>query len=78
LTTTRGPFEELETKRRQQLLLRSLGRLDERQRSAFVLFEIEGRCGQEIAQMSGVPLSTVWLRLFRARKALHQRSAHAY
>lgn len=77
LTTTRGPFEELETKRRQQLLLRSLGRLDERQRAAFVLFEIEGRCGQEIAQMSGVPLSTVWLRLFRARKALHQRGARA-
>lgn len=75
LTTTRGPFEELVTKRRQQLLVRSLGRLDEKQRAAFVQFEIEGRRGAEIAQMAGVPLSTVWLRLHRARKALHQRGA---
>lgn len=73
LTTSRGPFEELVTKRRQQLLVRSLGRLDEKQRAAFVQFEIEGRRGAEIAQMAGVPLSTVWLRLHRARKALHQR-----
>lgn len=75
LTTSRGPFEELVTKRRQQLLVRSLGRLDEKQRAAFVQFEIEGRRGAEIAQMAGVPLSTVWLRLHRARKALHQRGA---
>ena len=75
LTTNQGPFDELVTKRRQQLLVRSLGRLDEKQRAAFVLFEIEGRRGAEIARMSGVPLSTVWLRLHRARKALHQRGA---
>jgi RNA polymerase sigma-70 factor (ECF subfamily) len=75
LTTNQSPFEELVTKRRQQLLVRSLDRLDEKQRAAFVLFEIEGRRGAEIARMSGVPLSTVWLRLHRARKALHQRGA---
>jgi len=73
-TTDRGPFEELETKRRQQLLLRSLGRLEERQRAAFVLFEIEGNTGEEIAALTGVPVNTVWARIHKARKKLQDQA----
>jgi len=77
LTTRHGALDELETKQKRELLGQLLEKLNEDQRAAFVLFEIEGRPGAEIAQISGVPLSTVWLRLHRARKALHQRGARA-
>jgi len=77
LTTNQGPLEELETKRQRQLLSNLLGRLSEKQRATLLLFELEGRCGAEIAQMVGVPVNTVWLWLHRARKQLSARAAHA-
>jgi RNA polymerase sigma-70 factor (ECF subfamily) len=38
------------------------------QRTAFVLFEIESYSGEEIAELEGIPLNTVWTRLHHARK----------
>lgn len=75
LTTNQGPLEELETKRQRQLLSNLLGRLSEKQRATLLLFELEGRCGAEIAQMVGVSVNTVWLWLHRARKQLSARAA---
>jgi RNA polymerase sigma-70 factor (ECF subfamily) len=75
LTTTRGPLEELENKRRRQLLDGLLDGLSDNQRAALLLFELEGRGGAEIAQMVGVPVRTVWLWLHRARKTLSLRAA---
>jgi RNA polymerase sigma-70 factor (ECF subfamily) len=37
-------------------------------RRAFVLFEIEGYSGEEIAELEGVPLATIWTRLHNARR----------
>jgi RNA polymerase sigma-70 factor (ECF subfamily) len=37
-------------------------------RSAFILFEVEGYSGEEIAELEGIPLNTVWTRLHHARK----------
>ena len=37
-------------------------------REVFVLFEVEGIPGEEIAERMGCPLNTVWTRLFHARK----------
>ena len=37
-------------------------------RSAFVLFEIEGLSGEEIARIQSIPLNTVWTRLHHARR----------
>ena len=54
-----------------------LRRLSENQRATLLLYEIEGRCGAEIAQIVGVPVNTVWLWLHRARKQLSARAAHA-
>jgi RNA polymerase sigma-70 factor (ECF subfamily) len=47
--------------------------LGEEQRAAFVLFEIEGFSGEEIASMQGVPINTVWARIHTARKKLAER-----
>jgi RNA polymerase sigma-70 factor, ECF subfamily len=47
-----------------------LDKLPEKQRAVFVLFELEGCSGEQIAEAVGCPLQTVWTRLFHARKNL--------
>jgi len=68
-----SPQESLETKESGQLLEELLRSLNPDQRSAFVLFEIEGYSGEEIARLQGVPLNTVWARIHKARKKLQAR-----
>ena len=49
-------------------------------RTTFILFEVEGYSGEEIAELQGIPLNTVWTRLHHARKEflrLVSESAHA-
>jgi RNA polymerase sigma-70 factor (ECF subfamily) len=67
------PLEELETKLKSELLRRRLAKLPSAQRAAFTLFELEGFSGHEIAQQQEVPLNTVWLRLYKARRKLKAR-----
>jgi RNA polymerase sigma-70 factor, ECF subfamily len=64
-----GPLDEVVTKRRAQRLTSALATLNADQRAAFVLFEIEGRTGKQIAHLTGAGLNTVWQRLFKARQA---------
>jgi len=68
-----GPEGELELREQRRLLDRLLMDLPEDQRVAFVLFEIEGHSGDEIASFQGVPLNTVWARIHTARKKLSGR-----
>jgi RNA polymerase sigma-70 factor, ECF subfamily len=75
LTTTWGPVDDLQTEQQRRLFSRIIGELNEKQRATFVLFEIEGRRGTEIAEMLGVPVNTVWLRLHKARKTLVARGS---
>lgn len=51
-----------------RLLDSVLGRMSEKRRTTFILFEIEGYSGEEIARVQCVPLKTVWTRLHHARK----------
>src|SRR5205823_13417402 len=44
-----------------------LEKIGEKKRTVFVLFELEGMSGEEIAKIVGAPLKTVWTRLFHAR-----------
>jgi RNA polymerase sigma-70 factor, ECF subfamily len=60
----------LETREKQELLERLLSKLNEAQRAAFVLFEIDGYSGEEIAQIQQVPINTVRARIHRARQKL--------
>jgi RNA polymerase sigma-70 factor (ECF subfamily) len=62
------PGEELERRQAVARVQRVLGRLPFKQREVVVLYELEGREGQEIADLIGVPVGTVWTRLHQARK----------
>lgn len=74
-----NPVAALERKEAQRILHAILEKMPDARRSAFVLFEIEGLAGEEIARIQDVPLNTVWTRLHHARKeffalaAKHQR-----
>jgi RNA polymerase sigma-70 factor (ECF subfamily) len=74
LTTKQSALDELETKQKRQLLAELLEKLNEDQRAAFVLFEIEGASGDEIAALTGVPVNTVWARIHKARKKLQDQA----
>lgn len=69
-TTGASPADALETEEKRATLERLLGKLNESERVALVLFEIDGHSGQEIAEIQGVPLNTVWARVHQARKKL--------
>ena len=63
-----GPAAALEQKDAQRVLQTILGKMKEDRRSAFVLFEIDGLSGEEIARIQSVPLNTVWTRLHHGRR----------
>jgi RNA polymerase sigma-70 factor (ECF subfamily) len=62
------PVGSLERQEQRKVLEHILGKLSEKRRTTFVLFEIEGYKGEEIAAIQDIPLSTVWTRLHHARK----------
>lgn len=68
-----SPADSLETKEKGELLEQMLDSLSAEQRATFVLFEVEGYSGEEIAKLQGVPINTVWARIHKARKKLQQR-----
>jgi RNA polymerase sigma-70 factor (ECF subfamily) len=78
-----GPAAALEHKERQRVLFSLLSKMKENRRTTFVLFEIEGLSGEEIAELHDVPVNTVWTRLYHARKeffaavARYQKSQNA-
>ncbi len=74
LTTKQSALDELETKQKRELLAQLLEKLNEDQRAAFVMFEIEGSSGEEIAALTGVPINTVWARIHKARKKLQEQA----
>lgn len=65
-----GPsaIDEMERREAALEIYAALDRLDERYRSVVILFEIEGFSGDEIAALTGRPLATVWIHLYRGRK----------
>jgi RNA polymerase sigma-70 factor (ECF subfamily) len=72
LQTLTGPLDHLETVEKAALLQELLATLSHEQRAAFVLFEIEGLSGEDIARLQAVPINTVWARIHKARKRLHE------
>lgn len=63
-----SPIAALETREKQRVLELLLSKMSEKRRVAFVLFEIEGYGGEEIADILDIPINTVWTRLHHARK----------
>jgi RNA polymerase sigma-70 factor (ECF subfamily) len=65
---------ESDLMRRRELtqIWRCLMRIKPKKRAVYILYEIEGREGAEIAELLGTSLNTVWSRLFHARKELFE------
>jgi RNA polymerase sigma-70 factor (ECF subfamily) len=61
------PLEAFESRRATEVTYRLLDGLPEAERSALILFELEGLSGEEIAAVTGEPVGTIWVRLHRAR-----------
>ncbi len=63
-----SPVEALEQREARLLMAKLLSRMSERRRTAFVLFEIEGYSGEDIAALEGIAINTVYSRLHHARR----------
>lgn len=76
-----GPDREVERDDARSLVRELLSKMSEKKRDVFVLFELEGFTGQEVAEMVGCPLDTMWTRLFHARRdfrrLLAERGLHS-
>jgi len=66
---------EIESRQRRALLEKILDELPEDQRTVFVLFELEGLPGLEIAELLDVPTGTVHSRLRLGREAFRRALA---
>lgn len=51
-------------------LYQALEQLSEKHRTAFILHDIDGCSGEEIARITSVSLNNVWVRVHRARRQL--------
>jgi RNA polymerase sigma-70 factor (ECF subfamily) len=71
-STREGPDGSLLRRDEERFVSLVLDRLPETQRTTFVLFELEGLSGEEIARHQGVSLSTVWVRIYRARAKMSE------
>lgn len=69
VATAESPARTLEQKEAARLVQRALEVLPTGKRDVFVLFELQGLSGEETAAALGIPLKTVWTRLFYARRA---------
>jgi RNA polymerase sigma-70 factor (ECF subfamily) len=69
-TSSASPADVVETQQKHDALEQLFGKLNEMERATMVMFEVDGRKGEEIAKIHGVPLNTVWARIHRARKKL--------
>ena len=65
-----GPAEALERKEKREAVRRAIGELPPDQRVPLVLFALERRSYEEIAELTGVGLGTVKSRIARARDKL--------
>lgn len=73
---SRGPIEELERRDAERILSLILRSMKEKHRTVFILFAVEGYSGEEIAELEGVPVNTIWTRLFHARKEFEKSLQH--
>lgn len=64
----RTPERDMDSKQRAALLRRILDRLSPKQRTVFVMFELEALGCEQIADELGIPVGTVYSRLHAARE----------
>jgi RNA polymerase sigma-70 factor, ECF subfamily len=64
------PLEEIEQREQTARLYAALDRMPDEYRTALILYEIEGLSGEQVAELVGVQLGTIWVRLHRGRARL--------
>ena len=64
------PLEEMEQREQTARLYAALDRLPDDYRTALILYEIEGMSGEQVAELVGVQVGTIWVRLHRGRTRL--------
>lgn len=67
------PHQEVEARARVQTLYEHLAELDAKQRTAFLLFQVEGRSMEEVAALMDAGVSTTKSRVMWARRKLFAR-----
>lgn len=67
------PAHEVEARDRLRILYEHLAALDEKHRTAFVLFQVEGRSMEEVAALMDSGISTTKSRVMWARRKLFAR-----
>lgn len=73
-----GPADALERNRDVTAVYRILDRLPARQRQVMILFELEGLATLEIAELTGAPVGTIRVWLFRARARFLQEHTRLF
>jgi len=66
------PLQELERRERHVRLYQALDQLPDSYRTMLILYELEELAGEQVAELTGIPLGTVWVRLHRGRERLLQ------
>jgi RNA polymerase sigma-70 factor (ECF subfamily) len=66
------PQQEVERREQHERLYRALDRLPESYRTTLILYEIDGLSGEDVAELTGVSVGAVWVRLHRGRAKLLQ------
>jgi RNA polymerase sigma-70 factor (ECF subfamily) len=70
-----GPRELVMKRDAERQIATILDKLSTVRRTAFILFEIEGYSGEEIAELENVPVATIHTRLHYARKDFYRHVA---
>ena len=73
--STSSASEALDQRQSTERVYRVLAKMKERHREVLVLFEIEEHSGEEIAELTGAKIATVWVWLHRARAEFAKRLA---
>jgi RNA polymerase sigma-70 factor (ECF subfamily) len=68
VTAVDSTSRTVEQRDAQKQVARALDSLSAAKRDVFVLYELQGLAGEDIAAALGIPIKTVWTRLFHARK----------
>jgi len=71
-STTGSPFEECSNRQSMARLAYAFDRLGREQKEAFLLCDVEGLRGTEVARALDLPEGTVWRRLHEARMNLRR------
>lgn len=72
------PAEQAERRQTTELVYKVLDGMRDNYRNTLILFELEGHSGEEIAELIGVNLRTVWVWLHRARAQFRERLARQH